>query len=128
MEPNDIFDVIGINIARCLNSSNNKEIILTTRETKLYIDAITGVKLNKWTNPYTSDTESVMHVTNDPVQRTILTNGFFIEDYLTSENQVVLPIDVYRFDPNPLFKNETLRHYSKENFRKQGNFSNFLQH
>ncbi|CAF5212385.1 unnamed protein product, partial [Rotaria magnacalcarata] len=86
-----------MNIARCLNSSNNKEIILTTRETQLYIDAITGVKLNKWTNPYMGDTESVMHVANDPVQRTISTNDFSIEGYLTSENQVVLSIDVYLF-------------------------------
>ncbi|CAF0913082.1 unnamed protein product [Rotaria sordida] len=126
MEVDHIFDIIGMNIARCLNDSNNHQIILTSRETQLYIDANTGEKLNKWTNPYTGNIVSVIHVANDPVQSIISTDKFSIKGYLTSENQIVLPIDVNLFYPNPLFENETLRYYSKEKFYQAGEYFKFF--
>ncbi|CAF0830276.1 unnamed protein product [Rotaria sp. Silwood1] len=126
MEVDHIFDVIGMNIARCLNDSNNHQIILTSRETQLYIDVNTGEKLNQWSNPYTGNIVSVIHVANDPVQSTMSTDKFSIKGYLTSENQIVLPIDVNLFYPNPLFENETLRHYSKEKFYQAGEYFKFF--
>ncbi|CAF2521995.1 unnamed protein product [Rotaria sp. Silwood2] len=126
LEVDHIFDVIGMNVARCLNDSNNHQIILTSRETQLYIDVNTGEKLNKWENPYTGNIVSVVHVANDPVQSTISTEKFSIKGYLTSENQIVLPIDVNLFYPNPLFDNETLRYYSKEKFYQAGEYFKFF--
>ncbi|CAF2781460.1 unnamed protein product [Rotaria sp. Silwood2] len=126
LEVDHIFDVIGMNVARCLNDSNNHQIILTSRETQLYIDVNTGEKLNKWENPYTGNIVSVVHVANDPVQSTMSTEKFSIKGYLTSENQIVLPIDVNLFYPNPLFDNETLRYYSKEKFYQAGEYFKFF--
>ena len=125
-EVNHIFDVVGMNIARCLNHSNTHETILTTRETQLYIDVNTGEKLIKWKNPYTGEILSVIHVANDPVQSKMSTDDFSINGYLTSDNQVVLPMDVNLYYPNPLFQNETLRRYSKENFYQAGEYFRFF--
>lgn len=123
---NHVFDVIGMNIARCLNHSKNQEIILTTRETQLYVDINTSKKLITWTNPYTGNNVSVMHVANDPVQSIISTNDFTINGYLSSQNQVIIPTDINLFYPNPLFQNETLRYYSKEKFYQAGEYFKFF--
>jgi hypothetical protein len=126
MQPNHVFDVIGMNIARCLNDEQNRQTILTSRETQLYIDATTGQKLIKWTNPYTGETVPVIHVANDPVQSTFPTDEFSITGYLTSENQVAIPADINLFYPNPLYENETLRNYSKEKIYQAGEFFKFF--
>ncbi|CAF2106539.1 unnamed protein product [Rotaria magnacalcarata] len=126
MPVNHVFDIIGMNIARCLNDSKNQEIILTTRETQLYVDVNTGKKLITWTNPYTGNNVSVMHVANDPVQSTLSTSEFSINGYLSSENQIILPTDINLFYPNPLFQNETLRYYSKEKFYQAGEYFKFF--
>ena len=126
VEPKNIFNVVGMNVARCLKDDKNQQIILSSRETQLYTDVKTGKKLNRWLNPYTGATVSVMHVANDPVQNSIPTKGFSIDAYVTSGNQLVLPIDVNLFYPNPLFGNETLRHYSKEAFYQAGEYFKFF--
>ena len=126
MQPKNVFDVVGVNIGRCLNDSVNRQIIVTTRETQLYVDTRTGEKLIQWTNPYTGETVPVVHVANDPVQSTILVDGFSSTGYLTSENQIMLSIDVNLFYPNPLYGNETLRNYSKERIYEAGEYFKYF--
>ena len=125
-EPANLFDVVGVNIGRCLNDSKNHQIIVTTREIQLYIDVSTGQKLIQWTNPYTGETVPVIHVANDPVQSTIQVDGYSTTGYLTSVNQIMLPIDVNLFYPNPLYSNETLRKYSKEQFYQAGEYFKYF--
>jgi hypothetical protein len=115
-----------MNIARCLNDTKKNQVILTTREAQLYLDPITGHKLIQWMNPYTGQTVPVMHVENDPVQSFFVPDGFYIDGYLTSSNQVAIPVDVNLFYPNPLYDNETLRTYSKERFYQAGEFFKFF--
>ncbi len=126
LPPKRIFDIVGMNIARCLNDTKKNQVILTTREAQLYLDPITGHKLIQWMNPYTGQTVPVMHVENDPVQSFFVPDGFYIDGYLTSSNQVAIPVDVNLFYPNPLYDNETLRTYSKERFYQAGEFFKFF--
>lgn len=126
MQPKRIFDIVGMNIARCLKNQKKNAVLLTTREAQLYLDPITGHKLIQWMNPYTGQTVPVMHVANDLVQNIFVTDEFSIDGYLTSANQVVIPIDVNLFYPNPLYDNETLRTYSKERFYQAGEFFKFF--
>jgi hypothetical protein len=126
VEPYHLFDVVGMNVARCFYDQVNDQIVLTSRETQLYVDVNTGSKLVQWHNPFTGQTVPVMHVANDPVQNFIPVEQFSIEGFLTSDNQFVLPIDVNLFYPNPLFDNETLRFYSKEKFYQAGEYFKFF--
>ena len=126
MEPVNVFDIVGMNIARCLLDEPNRQIILATRETQLYIDPQTGEKLIEWKNPLTSQTVSVVHVANDPVQSSIPIDQFSIPAYLSYGNKLILPIDVNLFYPNPLYSNETLRYYSKEKFYEAGEYFKFF--
>ena len=125
-EPRNVFNVVGVNIGRCLNDSKNHQIIVTTREIQLYIDVNSGKKLNQWMNPYTGESVPVVHVANDPVQSTIDVDGYSTVGYLTSVNQIMLPIDVNLFYSNPLYANETLRKYSKEQFYQAGEYFKYF--
>lgn len=124
--PKNLFNIIGMNIARCLVDEKNRQIILATREAQLYTDVSSGKKLVQWQNPYTQQTVSVIHVSNDPVQSTLPMDGFTIDGYLSNENKVILPIDVNLYYPNPLFSNETLRFYSKEQYYEAGEYFKFF--
>ena len=126
VQPRNLFNVIGMNIARCLVDEKNRRIILTTRETQLYVDVESGKKLIQWTNPFTGEVLPVMHVANDPVQNFISMDNYSVDAYLTSENQLTLPVDVNLFYPNPLYSNETLRQYSKERFYEAGEYFKFF--
>ena len=125
-QPRRLFDIVGMNIARCLVDRGNRQVILTSRETQLYLDPSTGKKLNRWFNPWINQSVSVIHVANDPVQNLISMDGFTADAFLLNENQVSYPVDVNLFYPNPLYSNETLRFYSKEQFYQAGEYFKFF--
>ena len=83
------------------------QMILTSREVQLYLNATTDHKLIQWMNPYTGEAVPIMHIANDPAQSTFAIDGFSIDGYLTSANQVVLSIAVNLSYSNPLYDNET---------------------
>ena len=124
-EPKDLFKIVGMNIARCLNDSINNQFILTSREVQLYVDLISEKKMNKWFNPFIEKNVSVIHVANDPVQNSFPIKDFSIDAYLTNNNQIVIPSDVNLYYPNPLYDNQTLRFYSKERFYEAAEFFKF---
>lgn len=125
-EPEHLFDLVGMNVARCLIHRERNEMILTSRECQLYLDRETGKKLIYWINPYTKQNLSVVHVANDPVQNSIPIDQFVIDGWRNNDEDFVLPIDVNLFYPNPLYSNETLRYYSKEEFYQAGEYFKFF--
>lgn len=121
-----LFDLVGMNVARCLLNREQNEIILTSRECQLYLDPSTGQKVTHWLNPYTQQNLSVVHVANDPVQNAIPIEQFTIDGWMNDERELVVPMDVNLLYPNPLYDNETLRFYSKEKFYQAGEYFKFF--
>ena len=104
-----LFGLFGINLARCWKD-NSGSWQFTSRELQYYLDPETSKPLYKWNNPWTGETQNVVHVANDPVQFEYGTASAPYElqggDYATFVNTVNL------FYPNPLYKNATLRPYA----------------
>lgn len=65
-EPRHLFDVVGVNVARCDRAGAGW--YLTSRELMLYLDPSSGEVLDRWSNPWTGAEVPVVHVANDPVQ------------------------------------------------------------
>ncbi|MCX9147967.1 DUF1838 family protein [Erythrobacter sp. WG] len=65
-----LFKGEGMNIRRCVEVSDPKQgkgWRMVSREVMLMLDPVTGEVLREWTNPYTGQKVSVMHIHNDPV-------------------------------------------------------------
>ncbi|MFM7404072.1 MAG: DUF1838 family protein [Erythrobacter sp.] len=65
-----LFKGEGMNIRTCVevdDPKRGKGWKLVSREVMLMLDPKTGEVLQKWENPYTSETVEVMHIHNDPV-------------------------------------------------------------
>lgn len=65
-----LFNVEGMNTRRCGTINDPQRGVgfkLVSRELLLYKDPRTGEYLKTWTNPYTGQTVTVLHVANDPV-------------------------------------------------------------
>lgn len=66
LPPSHPFDVVGMNVARCLRVDGRWH--LTSREVMLYLDPRDGRVLERWANPWTGATVPVVHVANRRVQ------------------------------------------------------------
>ena len=64
--PRRLFDVVGMNVARCVQVDGAWQLL--SRELSYYLDPETGAPAHRWTNPWTSEEVVVAHVANDPVQ------------------------------------------------------------
>lgn len=65
-----IFRIEGMNVRACSKVSDPKRgdgYKLVSREIMLYKDPATGEVVSTWENPWTGETNTVMHVANDPV-------------------------------------------------------------
>ena len=65
-----LFRVEGMNIRACKSVKDSKRgngFKMVSRELLFYQDPQTGEILKEWTNPWTDETVSVLHVANDPV-------------------------------------------------------------
>ena len=65
-----LFQIEGMNVRACTTVSDEKRgngYKLVSREIMLYKDPQTGEVLSTWDNPWTGETNTVMHVANDPV-------------------------------------------------------------
>ena len=67
-----IFRVEGMNIRHCgtvEDPENGTGFRLVTRELLFYMDPESGEILRQWENPWTGETNQVLHVANDPVNQ-----------------------------------------------------------
>lgn len=65
-----LFDVIGINTRQCAmleDARRGAGFRSVSREIMVYLDPATGEVIDRWQNPWTGRTVTVMHVANDPV-------------------------------------------------------------
>ncbi len=104
--PVHVFDVMGMNVARCARDADGWYI--TSRELMLYLDPDDGVVLHRWRNPWTGVEVPVVHVANSPVQGRLSaapplerhgTRGTFRVEYTPTY-------------PNPLAADPALQPYS----------------
>ncbi len=105
-----LFKLLGMNVRQCVGV-NDKErgegYRIISREIMLYLDTETGEVLKTWENPWTGETNEVIHVANDPVN----SRPDFARDKEGKENTFpatiadggyFLPYEVPLFYPNPL--------------------------
>ncbi len=64
--PRHLFDLVGMNVARCLQVESAWHLV--SRELTYYLDPKTRAPLHRWKNPWTGDEVAVAHVANSPVQ------------------------------------------------------------
>ena len=65
-----LFDVLGINVRQCIvftDEVRGRGFRSVSREIMVYMDPESGEVIDTWTNPWTGDEISVIHVANDPV-------------------------------------------------------------
>ena len=106
-----LFGVVGVNIARCYKIPQLGGWVLTSRELEYYTDVQTGEPLYQWTNPWTNETVTVVHVANNPVQFPL--GNFSVPG--TDWNGVVdFPQTVPNFYPNPLANDPRFADYSPQ--------------
>lgn len=120
-----LFNIVGMNVARCIDNPAENGVDLTSREVQLYLDPKTGQKLNTWLNPYTQQSVPVVHVANNPVQNQLPKDGRF-PAVQNSDNSVTTYLDVPLLYPNPLARNETLFPYSPYKMYEAGEFFKFF--
>ena len=110
-EQRQLFDLFGINVARCWFDEASQSWLFTSRELQYYLDPKTGKPLYKWLNPWTGETNNVVHVANDPVQMPF---GNAPAPYILEGDgvQATFASNINLFYPNPLFGNDTLKPYA----------------
>ncbi len=65
-----IFNLEGMNVRKCVTISDPKRgtgYRMVSREIMLYLDPKTGEILRNWDNPWTGESNEIIHVANDPV-------------------------------------------------------------
>ena len=107
-----LFDVVGVNLARCFKNAEG-ELLLTSRELMYYLDPATGKVLHRWDNPYIEETVPVMHVANSmiqfrihPDQNTLNSKAYELGDSL------IISQDIHLTYPNALAQNTAYALYS----------------
>lgn len=105
-----LFKLLGMNVRQCVSIQDPKRgtgYRMVSREIMLYLDPKTGELLDSWENPWTGETNEVIHVANDPV------NGRpnFPRDKDGKETKFpatfadgsyFMPFEIPLFYPNPL--------------------------
>jgi hypothetical protein len=106
-----LFKGEGMNIRRCVEVSDpvqGRGWRLVSREIMLMLDPATGEVINEWTNPYTGQKVSVMHIHNDPVNgrptfpRSADGTPYRIGALRESGPWVFMPFEAPLFYTNPL--------------------------
>ena len=74
-----IFNLIGINVRQCLKTNDETQgrgFRSVSREIQMYLHPVTNEVLDTWTNPWTNNDISVLHVANDPVNMRAISYEF----------------------------------------------------
>lgn len=90
-----LFQIVGMSVARCLENPEGGW-DFTSRELTYYLDPQSQEILHQWQNPWTSETVTVMHVANSPVQ------GYFNRPFPA---QVLGETTTFAFDLFPSYAN-----------------------
>lgn len=121
-----LFTVDGYNIGRTIEVEGGYQFL--TREVLLYKDPATGAILEEWANPFTGETNEVVHVWNDPVNQNYLLESrfgpFFVPYTELGEGDIVFNADVLLLYPNPLPASEYPALSGSDNYRA-GEFFQF---
>ncbi len=106
-----LFKGEGMNIRRCVEVNDPQQgrgWRLVSREVMLMLDPATGEVLSEWTNPYTGQKVSVMHIHNDPVNgrpnfaRSADGTPFRLASLREAGPWVFMPFEAPLFYTNPL--------------------------
>ena len=107
-----LFNLEGMNIRQCVSVTDPERgtgYRQVSREIMLYTDPETGEVLREWENPWTGETNTVMHVANDPVNMRapnfpVTRDGspYRISTYRQIGDWVLIPFEVPLFYTNPL--------------------------
>lgn len=116
-KPQKLFDILGMNVARCLKNQQGTWFI-TSRELTFYLDPLTGKVLNRWHNPWTQEVVPVVHVANKLVQNTLS------EEFPTAiaGSNVTFVLDVPLTYPNVLASDPKFQDYSPSALYQAGEF------
>ncbi|MFY0400394.1 DUF1838 family protein [Brevundimonas naejangsanensis] len=105
-----IFKVEGMNVRHCATVQDpvrGQGFRLVSRELMLFLDPVTGEKIDRWKNPWTGAEVAVAHVANDPVNQ----RPFFERDaeggplaspFRIQGERVFMAAEIPLFYPNPL--------------------------
>jgi len=104
--PRHLFTVVGMNVARCIQSEGRWH--LTSRELMLYLDPTTGARLDRWTNPWTGATVPVVHVANRLVQNELAGPV----PASVTDGTVTVTFDIPLFYPDPVAGDPRTASYS----------------
>jgi len=94
-----MFDVYGINLARCWWNHTESQYYFSSRELQYYLGP-DDTPLNIWTNPWTNETLNVVHTANDPVQFAVGTADDIY--YINGDNQATFEESINLYYENPL--------------------------
>ncbi|MBL8627637.1 MAG: DUF1838 family protein [Myxococcales bacterium] len=114
--PRALFDVVGVNVARCLPIDAGWT--LTSRELMYYLAPGGTTPLRRWRNPWTDVEVPVVHVANRLVQAP-LGGGVPLT---IADGRATLSIDVPLFYPNPLAADPALAAYGPSPSYQGGEF------
>lgn len=115
-----LFNIIGMNVARCLQNNEGRW-FLTSRELTFYLDPETNQILERWQNPWTQEVVPVVHVANNPVQNTL---GGKYPVFVDGKN-VTFSLDIPLTYPNVLGKDPKFQDYSPQVLYQAGEFFKF---
>jgi len=122
-----LFQFEGFNVGRMIQIEDGYQFL--TREAAFYKDPKTGEILEKWENPFTQETNKVIHVWNDPVNQKFLLKsegGMFSVPYVElDEENICWHFDLFKNYPSPLPKSEYPQ-YSGSDIYNGGKFFQFF--
>lgn len=108
-----LFDVYGINLARCWWNETEQSYLFSSRELQYYLGP-DGAPLRAWTNPWTNETVNVVHTANDPVQFSVGKGENYESYYINAENQATFPSTINLFYENPLHCTENPEYHKPD--------------
>lgn len=116
------------NVSRFIKTDTSY--LMLSREVGLYTDLKTGEVLETWYNPFTSDTNEVMHVFNDPVNQNLTFQGprkphFNFEP--VGNNRMTMNSDFFLLYPSPLPKSQFPEHSRSEMYQAAELYSFFFE-
>jgi len=118
-----LFKTVGVNVARCWKRADGSY-TLASREFLYYIDPVTDQILNSWTNPWTGETVTVMHVDNDPVLQQL--PAAIQSPGMIAGDDYILSLDVVLQYPNALANQAQFPGISPSPLYQAGEFFKFI--
>jgi hypothetical protein len=104
-----LFNMLGMSVSRCI-PVDGESWDFTSRELTYYLDPETGKILNRWENPWTGETLTVVHVANNPVQGRL--KGQFPAE--VNDDMTTFWFDLFPHYPNPLADDPKFAQYSPQ--------------